>query len=32
MLRIENLTKIYGSHKAVEDLSLHIAPGEIYVL
>ena len=30
MLRIENLTKIYGSHKAVDDLSLHIAPGEIY--
>lgn len=29
-LRIENLTKIYGSHKAVDDLSLHIAPGEIY--
>lgn len=30
MLRIENLTKIYGEHKAVDDLSLHIAPGEIY--
>ncbi len=30
MLRIENLTKTYGSHKAVDDLSLHIAPGEIY--
>ena len=24
MLRIENLTKIYGEHKAVDDLSLHI--------
>lgn len=30
MLRIEHLTKIYGDFKAVDDLSLHIAPGEIY--
>ena len=30
MLRIEHLTKQYGSKKAVDDLSLHIAPGEIY--
>ncbi len=30
MLRIENLTKIYGEKKAVDNLSLHIAPGEIY--
>ncbi|HAS37526.1 MAG TPA: ABC transporter ATP-binding protein [Ruminococcaceae bacterium] len=30
MLRIEHLTKKYGEHKAVDDLSLHIAPGEIY--
>lgn len=30
MLRIENLTKIYGDKKAVDDLSLHILPGEIY--
>lgn len=30
MLKIEHLTKIYGSKKAVDDLSLHIAPGEIY--
>lgn len=30
MLRIENLTKVYGDKKAVDDLSLHIAPGEIY--
>ena len=30
MLKIENLTKIYGEKKAVDDLSLHIAPGEIY--
>lgn len=30
MLRIEGLTKIYGDKKAVNDLSLHINPGEIY--
>ena len=30
MLKIEHLTKIYGSTKAVDNLSLHIAPGEIY--
>ena len=30
MLRIENLTKTFGDKKAVDDLSLHIAPGEIY--
>ena len=30
MLKIENLTKVYGNKKAVDDLSLHIAPGEIY--
>ena len=30
MLRIEHLTKIYDDYKAVDDLSLHIAPGEIY--
>ena len=30
MLRIENLTKIYGDKKAVDDLSLHINAGEIY--
>ena len=30
MLRIEHLTKIYGDKKAVDDLSLHIRPGEIY--
>ncbi len=30
MLKITNLTKKYGSKKAVDDLSLHIAPGEIY--
>jgi ABC-2 type transport system ATP-binding protein len=30
MLRIEHLTKSYGDKKAVDDLSLHILPGEIY--
>lgn len=30
MLRIEHLTKNYGNKKAVDDLSLHIKPGEIY--
>lgn len=30
MLKIEHLTKIYGEKKAVDDLSLHIKPGEIY--
>ena len=30
MLRIEHLTKIYSEAKAVDDLSLHIQPGEIY--
>ena len=29
MLRIENLTKKYGEKKAVDSLSLTIAPGEI---
>lgn len=29
MLKIEHLTKIYGDKKAVNDLSLRIAPGEI---
>ena len=30
MLKIEHLTKQYGGVKAVDDLSLHIEPGEIY--
>lgn len=30
MLDIVNLTKTYGNKKAVDDLSLHISPGEIY--
>ena len=30
MLNIEHLTKTYGDKKAVDDLSLHIASGEIY--
>ena len=29
MLRIENLTKTYGDKRAVDDLTLRIAPGEI---
>lgn len=29
MLKIEGLTKTYGDKKAVDDLSLHIHPGEI---
>ncbi len=29
MLKIEHLTKLYGEKKAVDDLSLHIRPGEI---
>ena len=30
VLRIENLTKTYGDKTAVDGLSLHIRPGEIY--
>ena len=30
MLGIEHLTKTYGEKKAVDDLSLHILPGEIF--
>ena len=30
MLRIEHLTKTFGSKVAVDDLTLHIQPGEIY--
>lgn len=30
MLTIRNLTKRYGNKAAVDDLTLHIAPGEIY--
>ena len=30
MLNIEHLTKTYGAKKAVDDLNLHIRPGEIY--
>lgn len=30
MLKIEHLTKIYGDKRAVDDLSIHIRPGEIY--
>ena len=30
MLYIDHLTKTFGEKKAVDDLTLHIAPGEIY--
>ena len=30
MLNIQHLTKTYGDKKAVDDLSLHVAPGERY--
>jgi ABC-2 type transport system ATP-binding protein len=30
MLKINHLTKTYGNKRAVDDLSLHIQPGEIY--
>lgn len=30
MLHIEHLSRSFGDKKAVDDLSLHIAPGEIY--
>lgn len=30
MLKIENLTKVYGDQKAVDHLTLHIQQGEIY--
>ena len=30
MLDIKELTKCYGEKRAVDDLSLHIAPGTIY--
>lgn len=30
MLRIENLTKVYGEKTAVDNISLHIQKGEIY--
>ena len=30
MLKIDHFTKSYGDKKAVDDLSLHILPGEIY--
>ena len=32
MLRIEGLTKTYGEKKAVDELSLHIRPGEYSAL
>ncbi len=32
MLKIEHLTKTYGDKKAVDDLTLHIQPGEIWIV
>ncbi len=30
MLKINHLTKVYGDKRAVDDITLHILPGEIY--
>ena len=30
MLRIDHLTKTFGDKRAVDDLTLHIEPGQIY--
>ncbi|MCI0704715.1 MAG: ABC transporter ATP-binding protein [Planctomycetia bacterium] len=30
MIRIENVTKLYGPKVAVQDLSLHVPPGELF--
>ena len=30
MLQIKHLTKVYGERKVVDDISIHILPGEIY--
>ena len=30
MLNIQHLTKTYGEKRAIDNLSIHIAPGEIY--
>ena len=30
MLRIDHLTKLFGEEKGINDLTLHIAPGELY--
>ena len=32
MIRVEHLTKVYGDHKAVDDISFTIMPGKIYGL
>ena len=32
MIRLENLTKLYGSFVAVDDITLHVARGVLYVL
>lgn len=31
-LRIENLRKVYGEHVVLDDVSLHVAPGEVVVV
>jgi ABC-2 type transport system ATP-binding protein len=30
MIRLESLSKRYGAHEAVKNLSLHVAPGELF--
>src|ERR1700731_379442 len=30
MIRIENVTKLYGPKVAVQDLTLHVPPGELF--
>jgi branched-chain amino acid transport system ATP-binding protein len=32
MLRAEHISVAYGAHRALEDVSLHVAPGEIVVI
>ena len=32
MIRLENLTKLYGSFVAVDDISLHVPRGVLYGL
>ena len=32
MIQVEHLTKYYGSHLAVEDLSFEIESGHVYVI
>ena len=32
MIQVKNLTKLYGSHIAVDDISFHVKKGHIYGL